>query len=128
LDEEEEFLKRFYQFSEYPFKIKMLTEYYKYHRDIARMFMVPTTHVLNKYHDKKRRVEYVRITRMIREENEKAANAGKTEAELMKEATKKNENYLNYQPIENKILDTMDLYTEESQHSDHGRSSNYVRH
>ncbi len=43
----------------------MLTEYYKYHKDITRMFMIPTTHVLNKYHDKQRRLEYIRITNML---------------------------------------------------------------
>ena len=37
----------------------MLTEYYKYHKDIPRLFMQPTTFVLNKYHDKKRKLIYV---------------------------------------------------------------------
>lgn len=46
-----------------------LTEYYKFHRDIARLFMLPITNTLNKYHDKKRRIEYVRITKLIKEEN-----------------------------------------------------------
>lgn len=41
----------------------MLSEYYKYHTDISRMFMLPITNILNKYHDKKRRIEYIRITR-----------------------------------------------------------------
>ena len=70
VDEEEEFLKRFYKASEYGYKIRMLTEYYKFHRDISRLFMQPTTNVLNKYHDKKRRLEYIRVTKMLREENE----------------------------------------------------------
>lgn len=33
----------------------MLSEYYKYHKDIGRLFMLPTTKRLNKYHDKKRK-------------------------------------------------------------------------
>lgn len=49
----------------------MLTEYYKFHKDISRLFMLPTTHILNKFHDKKRRIEYVRITKMLKEEEEK---------------------------------------------------------
>ena len=48
----------------------MLTEYYKFHKDISRMFMLPTTNILNKYHDKKRRLEYIRVTKMLRDENE----------------------------------------------------------
>jgi len=67
-DEEDEFLKRFYEREEYPKKISLLTEYYKYHKDIARLFMLPTTSSLNKYHDRKRRIEYIRITGMIKAE------------------------------------------------------------
>jgi len=48
----------------------MLTEYYKYHKDIPRLFMLPTTNIVNKYHDNKRRIEYIRITRLIKEEND----------------------------------------------------------
>ena len=67
LDEEDEFLKRYYKFSEYDYKIGLLVEYYKYHKDIARMFMLPTTESLNTYHDKKRRLEYIRITAMLKQ-------------------------------------------------------------
>ena len=69
-DEEEEYLKRFYRINEYDYKIKMLSEYYKFHRDIARIFMLPTSLILNKYHDRKRRLEYIRITKMLKEENQ----------------------------------------------------------
>ena len=41
----------------------MLTEYYKYHRDISRLFMMPTSNTLNKFHDKKRRLDYLKITK-----------------------------------------------------------------
>jgi hypothetical protein len=71
LDEEDEFLKRFYRMQEYSGKITMLSEYYKFHVDIPRLFMLPTTHTLNKFHDKKRRIEYIRITKMLKEEEEK---------------------------------------------------------
>lgn len=46
-----------------------MAEYYKFHRDITRIFMLPITITLNKYHDKKRKIEYVRITKLIKEEN-----------------------------------------------------------
>ena len=71
LDEEDEYLKRYYKYSEYPHKIKLLTEYYKYHNDIPRMFMLPETNVLNNFHDKKRRIEYYRIAKLIEQENNK---------------------------------------------------------
>lgn len=69
-DEECEYLKRFYQIEDYWLKLKVLTEYYKYHKDIARLFMLPIVKKLNKYHDKRRRVEYQKITKIIKE-NEK---------------------------------------------------------
>jgi len=70
-DEDDEYLNRFYAFREYDGKLRRLTEYYKFHRDIARMFMLPITNTLNKYHDKKRRIYYNQITRMLKEKEGK---------------------------------------------------------
>jgi len=56
LDEDEEYLKRFYPRKDFSYKIKALTEYYKFHKDISRMFMLPICHELNYYHDKRRRI------------------------------------------------------------------------
>jgi hypothetical protein len=42
-----------------------LTEYYKFHRDISRLFMNPISQMMNRYHDKKRRLEYNRIKKML---------------------------------------------------------------
>jgi hypothetical protein len=58
-------MKRIYTLPEYGGKIKMLSEYYKYHHDVPRLFMLPTSLTVSKYHDRKRRVEYVRITKML---------------------------------------------------------------
>lgn len=44
-------------------------EYYKYHKDIPRLFMLPETYMLNSYHDNKRKHEYFRIAQLIEEEN-----------------------------------------------------------
>lgn len=68
LEEDEEYLKRYYQIHENSFKMKLLVEYYKFHKDIPRIFMVPTCDVLNRYHDKKRRIEYVRIKKLLKEQ------------------------------------------------------------
>ena len=61
MDEKEEYLKRIYIKKEYKEKIKVLTEYYKFHKDIPRLFMIPTTIFLNNFHDKKRKIEYYKI-------------------------------------------------------------------
>ena len=66
--EEEEFLKRFYKSYEVEEKIEMLTEYYKYHGDVARIFLQKVQKVVNKFHDRKRRIEYKKITKLISEE------------------------------------------------------------
>lgn len=65
LDTIEEYFKRFYKVNEYSFKISALTEYYKYHKDVARLFMLPVSMTMNRYHDKKRRIEYVKIKKML---------------------------------------------------------------
>ena len=49
-------------------KTKLLTNYYKYHRDIPRLFMFPLVLRLNSYHDAKRQIEYKKITKIIAEE------------------------------------------------------------
>ena len=70
-DEEEEYFKRPYFTKEIPSKLKILLEYYKYHKDISRLFMLPVTDSLNRYNDQKRRIEYKRITKLIKSEYEK---------------------------------------------------------
>ena len=67
-DEVDEYLKRFYLKKELPNKIYLLSEYYKFHRDIPRLFMFPAANTISRYHDKKRSLEYARITRMMKYE------------------------------------------------------------
>jgi len=42
-----------------------LTEYYKYHKDIPRLFMPSIGSIMNRYHDKRRRIEYGRIKKEL---------------------------------------------------------------
>ena len=42
-----------------------LTEYYKYHKDIPRLFMPSIGSIMNRYHDKRRRIEYDRIKKEL---------------------------------------------------------------
>lgn len=69
MDEEDEYLKRIYKVVEYKQKISLLTEYYKYHSDIPRLFMLPASVNINNFHDKWRRFEYFWIAKIIDEEN-----------------------------------------------------------
>ena len=43
----------------------MIAEYYKYHEDIVRLFMLPVTKKLNEYYDLKRKIDYDKITKLI---------------------------------------------------------------
>jgi len=69
LEVEEEYLKRVYRLSEYQNKLQDLTEYYKYHNDIVRLFIFPESHILNKYYDRKRKIKYCEIAKLIELEN-----------------------------------------------------------
>ena len=70
-------MKRYYPKEDIKEKTKMLTEYYKFHSDIPRLFMYPVTKTLNRYHDKKRRIEYEKITKLIAEEERKDSGSNK---------------------------------------------------
>lgn len=76
-DNSNEFLKRFYSSGEYQGKIRMLSEYYKFHRDIPRLFMLPPTTILNRFHDEKRRSEFKKITKLLSSDDEKEKNSEK---------------------------------------------------
>jgi hypothetical protein len=43
----DEYVKKFYQKHKSKKKIESLVEYYKYHEEIPRMFMLPITDTLN---------------------------------------------------------------------------------
>ncbi|CAD8049588.1 unnamed protein product [Paramecium sonneborni] len=68
-------MKRFYYINEQFAKIKLLTEFYKFHNDLPRF----TVHknliqILNLYYDKKRKLEYYKIQRQIEYENRNNPN------------------------------------------------------
>jgi hypothetical protein len=42
-----------------------LLEYYKYHRNIPRMFMAKVCKVINRFHERKRKIEYGIIKRRL---------------------------------------------------------------
>lgn len=64
----EELMKRYYKYKEYHPKMVKLCEYYKFHKEIPRMFAKDSYDTFFDHHDKKRKVEYVVITKKLREE------------------------------------------------------------
>lgn len=64
----EELLKRMYRLKEYRTKMVGLCEYYKFHKEIPRIFAKSSYDTFFDHHDKKRKVEYVVITKKLREE------------------------------------------------------------
>ncbi|CAK63154.1 unnamed protein product (macronuclear) [Paramecium tetraurelia] len=67
-------------------KLPLLTEYYKYHNEIPRCFLHKLADIMSRqtqelnycsYHDKKRRIEYFRIKRMIEKDNKSNPNQPK---------------------------------------------------
>lgn len=62
-------MKRFYYGEEYSGKFGQLTEYYKFHKEIPRVFSKAEYDMYFDYHDRKRKVEFVRITDMLKLEN-----------------------------------------------------------
>lgn len=63
-EEQEERLNRFYSFNEHPRKITKLSEYYKYHTDIPRIFIVSHMKIMNFHHNEKRKVRYYEVYRI----------------------------------------------------------------
>ncbi|CAD8191970.1 unnamed protein product [Paramecium octaurelia] len=68
-DTPQEHLTKYYHINQLRDKLHMLGEYYKYHNDIPRLFMIPAIIPLNYFHDRKRRLAFFRIARLIAQEN-----------------------------------------------------------
>ena len=94
--------------------------------------MLPQTKTLNKYHDKKRRIEYIRITRLLNQQN-KITNEGEEEEEvnevIMGESLREHKPQRalnNYQKIQilrdpalNKVLEPLEQSLEREQQKKH---------
>jgi hypothetical protein len=44
-----------------------LGEYYKFHEEVPRMFIKKSTKVINSFHNRKRKLKYVEVKRMMGE-------------------------------------------------------------
>lgn len=74
-----EYLQEFVQKEQCTTLIKSLTDYYRYHKEIPRMFAKSVYDLYFEHHDLKRRVEYVIITKQLKVE--KASEDCKVAAE-----------------------------------------------
>lgn len=62
----EDQLKRVYSKKDYSRKIAQLTEYYKFHVEIPRVFCKDCTDTYFDYHDKKRQIEYYKVKNQLK--------------------------------------------------------------
>jgi hypothetical protein len=87
---ESEELRRFYLVEEFRHKLTDLAEYYKFHREIPRIFAKSEYDLYFDYHDKKRKIEFLRITNLLKEEAGEDPHLEK-KLELMRRRNKKYE-------------------------------------
>ena len=57
-----------YTKEQYDKRAKLLTEYYKFHNDVPRLFMMPIAETIHNFYDKKRRLNYIKVTKMLKGE------------------------------------------------------------
>ncbi|CAD8108118.1 unnamed protein product [Paramecium sonneborni] len=60
-DEQDEYLKRYYSYNDQQNKFDQLLEYYKYHKDIPRMFLPRLSDLALYFYEKKKQLEYRKI-------------------------------------------------------------------
>lgn len=61
-------MNRIYEGHEHKERINLLTEYYKFHNDVPRLFMMPIAEIIHNFYDKKRRLNYIKVTQMLKGE------------------------------------------------------------
>ena len=64
-EEDQNLFKRYYSMEEIEGKNELLVEYYRYHNDVPRLFMDKLSDLMHEYFDKKRRINYIKITKML---------------------------------------------------------------
>ena len=88
----------------------MLSEYYKYHKDIPRLFIMPQCKTMNRYHDKRRKIEYRRITRMLQidEGNQNEDDSQNSSSDMDEDdEDRRGQNYIPRQSME-RILEPLE--------------------
>lgn len=65
LSQTEECLKRVYAAPELAEKLKMLTDYYKFHEDVPKIFMKSASAIVHTHYDRTRKLNYARVMKML---------------------------------------------------------------
>ncbi|CAD8048138.1 unnamed protein product [Paramecium primaurelia] len=74
-DEEVEHCKKLYTVSSYPKKIKILVEFYRFHKDIPRWAVnEQIVSILNEFYNQRRKLDYYKIQHIIEQENQQNPN------------------------------------------------------
>ncbi|CAD8198205.1 unnamed protein product [Paramecium octaurelia] len=84
--DQDEFLKRYYPYRDQSGKFDQLLEYYKYHKDIPRMFQPKLSDLAIYFYEKKKQLEYRKIKLMLGIPIEEDSNC--TEYEKLQEDIK----------------------------------------
>jgi hypothetical protein len=53
-DEEEEFMRRFYNLEEYEYKNKAIVEYYKFHKDYPKIHIHGLSSIMDRFYERKK--------------------------------------------------------------------------
>lgn len=72
-------LKRLYKAKEYRGKLEKLVDYYKFHKEIPRMFSESIYDLFFDYHDRKRKCEYILITNDLKKNTPEDPQAAQEE-------------------------------------------------
>ncbi|CAD8059611.1 unnamed protein product [Paramecium sonneborni] len=74
-DEEMEHCKKLYTLSSYPKKIKILVEFYRFHKEIPRWAVnEQIVAILNEFYNQRRKLDYYKIQHIIEQENQQNPN------------------------------------------------------
>ncbi|CAD8144751.1 unnamed protein product [Paramecium octaurelia] len=74
-DQEVEQCKKLYSLQSYPKKIKILVEFYRFHKDIPRWAVnEQIVYILNEFYNQRRKLEYYKIQHIIELENQQNPN------------------------------------------------------
>ncbi|CAD8056669.1 unnamed protein product [Paramecium sonneborni] len=74
-DEEMEHCKKLYTLSSYPKKIKILIEFYRFHKEIPRWAVnEQIVTILNEFYNQRRKLDYYKIQHIIEQENQQNPN------------------------------------------------------
>jgi len=59
-------MKRTYKYQEIINKLKSFQEYYKFHNDVPRVIELGVEKIMEKYYDKKRKLDYKKIKKVLK--------------------------------------------------------------